>query len=352
MPKCSNCQRETQRTIDWACYLCGYPLTSKDYNKIDKTYKQIREDRLHKKNAYSRDLEEAVEIHSEENIKKGGFQDIPLLNHRIIDEEHDTVERKYREPEEAVEKHNERKLEFEREIQKIQSFNPQYKTQPTDDYKQDIIEEGEETEIPPAFDEKSFQKETPLVKEESCFFETTPESPAIAETINYEEPLSKPLPESNPELVEQGEQTETEIKNKITGTDSTPETVNTIESVPVEEQEVIQSTPVLPPVDLELTIEVLLSEYASNYVEANTKFVNKIIKLTGIAAAIDIKEVLAVHYIRMTDSAMDVMQSVQCIFDKKYAEVLRGIQKGQTITVQGKYTGSLIAMRMADCVVV
>jgi hypothetical protein len=104
--------------------------------------------------------------------------------------------------------------------------------------------------------------------------------------------------------------------------------------------------------DIELTIEELLSEYALNYATANDKFINKIIKLTGFAAAIDIKEVLSVHYIRMTDSDMNVMQSVQCMFDKKYAEQLRKLEKGQPVIIQGRYTGSLIAMRMSDCILI
>jgi hypothetical protein len=40
------------------------------------------------------------------------------------------------------------------------------------------------------------------------------------------------------------------------------------------------------------------------------------------------------------------------MFDKKYADILKSLEKGQQITGQGKYTGSLIAMRMTDCIVV
>jgi cell envelope opacity-associated protein A len=46
------------------------------------------------------------------------------------------------------------------------------------------------------------------------------------------------------------------------------------------------------------------------------------------------------------------MQSVQCMFDKKHASVLSKLEKGQLVTVQGRYNGSVIAMRIVDCVLI
>ncbi|MCK4863659.1 MAG: hypothetical protein KAS25_05140, partial [Dehalococcoidales bacterium] len=45
MPACPNCGRKTMRTEDWACQWCGYPLLSGAYKKIDKTYREIQEER-------------------------------------------------------------------------------------------------------------------------------------------------------------------------------------------------------------------------------------------------------------------------------------------------------------------
>ncbi len=45
MPACPNCGRQTLRTRDWACQWCGYPLLSRAYKKIDKTFKQLQEER-------------------------------------------------------------------------------------------------------------------------------------------------------------------------------------------------------------------------------------------------------------------------------------------------------------------
>ena len=46
MARCPNCGRETRRTIDWCCQWCGYPLTSGSYKKLDKTFAEVREERL------------------------------------------------------------------------------------------------------------------------------------------------------------------------------------------------------------------------------------------------------------------------------------------------------------------
>jgi DNA-directed RNA polymerase subunit RPC12/RpoP len=45
MASCPNCGRQTQRTKDWACQWCGYPLISKAFKKIDKTFKELQEER-------------------------------------------------------------------------------------------------------------------------------------------------------------------------------------------------------------------------------------------------------------------------------------------------------------------
>ncbi len=44
MPDCPNCGRSTMRTKDWACQWCGYPLISKAYKALDKTYRELQEE--------------------------------------------------------------------------------------------------------------------------------------------------------------------------------------------------------------------------------------------------------------------------------------------------------------------
>ena len=106
------------------------------------------------------------------------------------------------------------------------------------------------------------------------------------------------------------------------------------------------------PVAMELTVEELLSAYATDEVAADTKFVNKLLRVTGVVAMIDVKDMLDTHYIRLTGAEGNLLQSVRCLFDKKHAPVLQQLVIGQTITVQGRYNGSIIEIRMMDCVLV
>ena len=61
MRKCPNCGQTTERTEDWACQWCGYPLLSKSYKKIPKTYRQLKEEELDKQKASEPEPEPVVE---------------------------------------------------------------------------------------------------------------------------------------------------------------------------------------------------------------------------------------------------------------------------------------------------
>ena len=60
MHNCPNCGRPTHRTEDWACQWCGYPLLSKAYKKIPKTFQQLQEER--RSPAVSEPIPEIVEV--------------------------------------------------------------------------------------------------------------------------------------------------------------------------------------------------------------------------------------------------------------------------------------------------
>jgi len=127
------------------------------------------------------------------------------------------------------------------------------------------------------------------------------------------------------------------------------------EPIPEAEQEVepIQKRKPEPePVAMELTVDELLSAYATDEVAADAKFVNKLLRVTGVVAMIDVKDMLDTHYIRLTGTERNLLQSVQCMFDKKHAPILKQLEKGQTVTVHGEYNGSIIAIRMIDCTLV
>ena len=212
MLKCPNCGLETTRTEDWACQWCGYPLLSRSYERIPKTYKQLKEEGL--------------------------FKPKPIL-----------------EP----------------------------------------------------------QREPELVPEP----ELEPEPESILEAEPALESEREPIlePEREPELVPEPE---------------------------------LEPTPVA----MELNVEELFSAYEADGVAADAKFVNKLLKVPGVVAMIDVKDMLDTHNIRLTGAERNLLQSVRCMFDKKHAAALNRLTIGQTVTVQGKYDGSIIEIRMIDCVLV
>ncbi|HEY42103.1 MAG TPA: hypothetical protein G4O18_09670 [Dehalococcoidia bacterium] len=46
MADCPNCGQATERTQDWACPWCGYPLVSGSFREMSKTYQEAKVERL------------------------------------------------------------------------------------------------------------------------------------------------------------------------------------------------------------------------------------------------------------------------------------------------------------------
>lgn len=103
------------------------------------------------------------------------------------------------------------------------------------------------------------------------------------------------------------------------------------------------------PVAEELTVDELIAAYEQDAPAADARFLDKRLMVTGVVALIDVKETLDIHYVRLAGAEGDISRSVKCLFDKEHAPALSQLEKGQTSTVQGKFNGSLIAIRMIDC---
>jgi hypothetical protein len=304
MSRCPNCFRETMRTKDWACYLCGYPLSSPVYKLIDKTYGEIRHDRLNAKKQPVQVDDQIYEDFEQEIVISKERQSIPLVSEIDIVEKYDAGQ------------------DYGTSTEEIISEEPEFKEEIVEFIKA-TEEKGEETACEDDIQPDSANNEPEETETPECNIEVT---------------------DTFVEVQEVSEASDSLIINK-------PEDTSPVE----EEPENIPVQPKIEPIpqaDIDITIDELFANYSADHVSATNKYVNKRLRLSGYAAAIDIKEVLAIHYIRLTDASLDVMKSVQCMFDKKYADNLRSLEKGQQITVQGKYTGSLIAMRMADCVLI
>jgi len=126
-----------------------------------------------------------------------------------------------------------------------------------------------------------------------------------------------------------------------------PEPVAELEPEP---EPVAELEPV--PAAIELTVEELLSAYEVEGVAADAKFANKILRVTGITDRIEVKNILNIHYIYLTSAKTNLLQHIRCVFDEKYGAELNKLTRGQRVTVQGKYDGSIIDISMRDCVIV
>ena len=312
MPRCPNCNRETMRTEDWACQWCGYPLLSGSYKKIEKTYKQLKEERLNKP--------EKIKTHETEPKSKTVLESEiePISEAESIPEEIPILLPKSK-PVPEVES-------------KVESPAEPIKEEPIPDAipvllpKQELEREAEPIKEPEL--EPEPKEETEIIKEPEPEVELESKLESVAE--------AEKEPEQEPVKVESIPEPELKIEPK-----------EEIEQVQESEPEPKPESPAM-----ELTVEELLSEYETDEAAADKKFANKILSVTGVAAMIDIKDKLETHYIRLTGAEGDLLQSVQCVFDKKYAPALGQLEKGQKVTVQGKYNGSIIAIRMVDCVLV
>ncbi len=256
MPKCPNCGQETARTGDWACQWCGYPLLSRSYKKIPKTYKELKEEELHKQK--------------------------PLV-------------REETEPEPMVETEPEPVVETEPE--------PMVETKP----------------------------EAVVETEPEAVAETKPEPVGKRKPVARRKPVAKrrPVAKRKPKLAPE------------------PEPVAETKPEAVAEPE---PEPILAAI--ELTVEELLSAYRADGAAADAKFTNKTLKITGIVGRIEIKDILDIHYITLAGAAKPLLQAVRCTFHREHGPELSQLTTGQTVTVQGKYDGSIIDISMRDCVLV
>ncbi len=83
MPACPNCGRSTLRTRDWACQWCGYPLLSRAYKKIDKTYKELQEERFPGSKALSPEPEPYSETVERESPPEPAPEPPPQLKQKV-----------------------------------------------------------------------------------------------------------------------------------------------------------------------------------------------------------------------------------------------------------------------------
>ena len=292
------------RTADWACQWCGYPLLTGGGKRLEKTYEQLKNERLEQERGEAAEPTPAIyeqgQVHVEERGPEGGqeIETKPAAKSEFLAELDKTM--------------------AELEARVASRMNKHMPAQ--------------ETAIVPA---------PPAIRME-------PETgPGLRDTVESEpEVASNPMPERAPET--EPEVLTGQLPEPVTAPQPEPALISQQESVP------FQAPPGVarPAAEIEVTVEELLSAYEADASAAQASFANKIVKATGVVSRIEVKERADIYYVNLTNEAKDRIQNVRCIFGKEKAGQLNGIVPGQALTVQGRFDGSVIDIRMRDCFVV
>ncbi len=120
-----------------------------------------------------------------------------------------------------------------------------------------------------------------------------------------------------------------------------------VEAVPNTEEEL---TPEPEPVVMEMTVDELLSVYETEGKEADKRFANQILRIKGPINKIEARPALNIYYISLVRTEKDRSpQSVRCVFGSRSGRGLGKLTAGQTVTVQGRYEGTITDVSLRDC---
>jgi tRNA A37 N6-isopentenylltransferase MiaA len=101
---------------------------------------------------------------------------------------------------------------------------------------------------------------------------------------------------------------------------------------------------------LEVDYKTLYQDYQDNPINADSKYKGKILKLTGTVGTID-REIDQRTYITFD---IEFLKNVRITFKKDQESKVAGLAKGQTVTIKGKCTGTLLSTTVAltDCEII
>jgi hypothetical protein len=188
--------------------------------------------------------------------------------------------------------------------------------------------------------------------------EPAPPPDAEPTTKPQVEPVVKPKPAEGPKPIPEasviplGEPHREQLPKPEKTAEPQPEPEPGPEPIPTSTPEPVPAPKPIKkpePVAEELTVDELVEAYEQDAPAADSRFLDKRLMVTGVIALVDVRETLDTPYVRLAGAEGDISRSVKCLFDKEHAPALSQLEKGQTATVQGKFNGSLIAIRMIDC---
>ena len=275
MPSCPNCGRDTMRTEDWVCQWCGYPLLSKSYKKIDKTYKQLQAERSSTGGYIEPELEAGVPV---ETRPEPAPEPLPPTA-----------------PEHEAETQPEPAAEVKPEPVPGTPPAPEPEPTPVAEAKPESV-----IELPPS---------APLPASETVV-ETKTEAPP--QPVPAPAPVAEEKPEPIPE--------------------SPPAPVSASPPAVPEKLEITKNGVVT-------TVAALNHFFQTDRAGTNTKLKDQTIRVTGEVEKVFVRDHLDIRYIVLTSEPKAGPWSVRCSFEKEAVPELNRLSTGQSVTVQGIYDG-------------
>ena len=334
MPNCPNCGQATQRTSDWACQWCGYPLLSGSFKEIQKTYAQLQAERASK---HRPPVEDSTTVPSPPERVSSPQVRIPETEPEPIAEPEATTE-----PE----------PEPEQETVMVVEPEPIAET-PAPPAPTSAPLPEPEPESKPISKLRAKFKDAKQVKNEEPQEEAKP-APEPRLKARYKR-VVKPKDESASETVED---TEPEpVVEALPEPEPVPEPIPTAEPEPqliVKPKPVLITKPKPAPTEaaIEATVEELHQAFKADTETADAQLANNILRVTGVVGRIAVDDIIDKPCIILISSDKTVLRNVLCVFDKQQVPELNRLTAGQTVTLQGRYDSCTINILMVDCILV
>jgi len=311
METCKNCGQKTLATLDWACPWCGFPI--KRGKRLEMTYSQVVKIRRSQEDL----LSDEFPIDVPEFIVPASTQD----NADLIDYSGDEIL--------AVPTSNALKglAAFEEDIlpeeQENEAVEFEAKCEPVHKTDEIVMDKSTTTweeaieKVPGVFG--TVENTELLLRQSSLGSENISEEPE--ELIPYDDSLCN-------------EESEMSLGEQV---------AETSEKQPEPETE--QETAVM----IDITIEELIDAYQQDDVNADARYNDQILALSGVVAMVSIKDGRDFQYITLAGEDQNIFRSIKCVFNQDKVVQLNGLERGQELVIAGKFRGSLTSMSLVNC---
>jgi hypothetical protein len=334
---CPNCGRRTQRTKDWVCEWCGYPLLYGNYKQIDKTYKELQEERSSSARSYQSEGEPDADYAEEEEAPEPEPPPPPPKQPLW------KIKRAPR-PTYPTRREPEPEPEYPSEPESRPTPAPRPRYQPTPPPRTNPEPMPPLQPMPPI--QPRYQPAPPAQPR----YEPAPAPASQSEP----EPLLQPRPE--PTLLPpspQPAQQQPIITPPPLRMEPAPQPRMEVPPLRMEPPPRVQPPPPPPPPSQEpvylpsldsikngtqLTIDQLDALFRSDNVGTNEALKEKTIIIKGIVNKVFIRDHLDIRYM-ILNGARKVIWSARCQFEKEAAGPIGRLAEGQAVALRGKYDG-------------